>query len=203
MFVSSLAMAQTNRVDAAAAGIAEGVIKGANANQNLGATTVFFNPDRKVEGSVFLFKEWNNYTIIHSNDGQKFSLKNINLNIEQNAFQSKIGQDSLFTFNINNIERFIVNGKTFKNYYSKGENRIFQEVYTGSGFQILKGFNVTLVKGSANPMLNRSTDKYVKKEYYFLRKNDLITSFKLKKKSLMKLVDEEEAKKILDYVKKQ
>ena len=200
---SATLFAQTNRTNGNASAVSSNMVVAANSNNAFGAATVFFNPERKADGSVHLFKGWNNTGVILTTDNQKFSIKNVNLNLERNVFESKIGQDSLFTFNFNNIERFLVNGKIFKNYYYDGENRVFQETYNGGNFQILKGYKVTLVKGSANPMLNRSTDKYIQKEFYYIRQNDLISPFKLKKKSLMKLVDQSEAKKIIAYVKKQ
>ena len=48
-----------------------------------------------------------------------------------------------------------------------------------------------MVTGSGNPMVNRSNDKYVKKESYFIRSSDTktIESFKLSKRSLNKLFE--------------
>ena len=200
----SAVFAQTNRTDAAGSGIAEGIIKAANSNQFAGVTTVFFNPKKKAEGSVHLFKTWDNFTVIHTTDGQKFSLNNINLNLERNAFESQVGQDSIFTFNFNNVKMFVVNNKIFKNYFYNGESKVFQSIYDGNDFELLKGYKVDLIQGSANPMLNRSTDKYVQKEYYYIRQNDMVQSFKLKKKNVAKLLgDDEEAKKLIEFAKKQ
>ena len=196
--------AQTNN-DKGGSGFANNIEKAANGNNAFGAGTVFVNPTKKAEGSVHLFKTWKNLGVIHSIDGQKFSIKNINLNLERNAFESKIGQDSLFTFNFNNIKMFVVNGKQFKNYYHKGESKVFQSLYKQETYEILKGFNLQLVKGSVNPMLNRSTDKYVQKSSYYIRENDLIRPLRLKKKSVLRLVDNDsqKAKELIEYLKKQ
>jgi len=200
----TLVQSQTNRTDGNGSNISNNLVVAANSNPSFGSATVFFNPNKKADGSVHLFKEWNNNAVIHSSDGQRFSLKNINLNLERNTFESKIGMDSLFTFNTNNIKKVIINSKVFKNYFKDGENRVFQEVYSSPEFDILRSYKVTLVKGSANPMLNRSTDKYVQKEFYYIRQNDAINPFKLKKKNVTKLVgDEETAKNIIERVKRQ
>ena len=71
-------------------------------------------------------------------------------------------------------------------------------------FTILKGFSVKLVTGSGNPMVNRSNDKYVKKESYFIRsgENNMIESFKLSKRSLNKLFENSsmDVNRILAYI---
>lgn len=196
--------AQTNN-DKGGSGFANNIEKAANGNNTFGASTIFVNPTKRAEGSVHLFKTWNNSGAIHSIDGQKFSIKNINLNLERNAFESKIGQDSLFTFNFNNIKMFVVNGKKFKNYYHKGESKVFQTLYEQESYEILRGFNLQLVKGSVNPMLNRSTDKYVQKSAYYIRENDLIRPLRLKKKNVLRLVnnDSQKAKELIEFLKKQ
>jgi uncharacterized protein YjhX (UPF0386 family) len=196
--------AQTNN-DKGGSGFVNNIEKAANGNNAFGASTIFVNPGKKAEGSVHLFKKWDNRGVIHSSNGQKFSIKNINLNIERNAFESKIGEDSLFTFNFNNIKLFVINDKKFKNYYHKGESKVFQSLYVQPNYEILRGFNIQLVKGSVNPMLNRSTDKYVQKSTYYIRENDLIRPLRLKKKSILRLVDNDskKAKELIEYLKKQ
>ncbi len=173
----------------------------ASSSRSYGSTSgMFINPAKKAQGSVHLFKDWNNLAMIHASDAQKFSLKNINLNIERNTFESKISEDSIFTFNFNNIDKFVINNRVFKNYYNNGENRVFEVIYDSGQLVLLKGYKIQFVKGSPNPMLNRSTDKTVQKEFYFIRQNSSIRSFRLKKSNILDLLSPDQAKAAEKYV---
>lgn len=167
-----------------------------------GATMFYINPEINVYGSVYLFENWNNQAIIHTSDNQKYVLKNINLNLEQNTFDSKIGQDSMFAFSANNIDKMVINNLEFRNYAKNGKNKIYQIVYSEESFQLLKGYKIRLIKGSTNPMVNRPSDKYVKTEYFFVRRENEIKSFKVKKKNVLDLVanDEEKADEIMELL---
>ena len=167
---------------------------------SFGSSATFFNPKRNVEGSVHLFPEWNNRGVIITNEGQKFGLNNININIERNTFEAKISQDTLFTFNFNNIDRFVINNRVFKNFYYSNDNRIFELIYESKDVTIMKGHRVQLVEGSANPMVNRKNDKYVQKSSMFVKRGSKIENFKLNKKKVLGLFnDSEKIKKIEDY----
>jgi len=156
-------------------------------------TSFFYNQSNKVIlGSAYLFEEWNNDGEIQTITGERLLIRNINLNISRNAFEAKINDnDSIFSFNFNNIKQIIINGKSYKNYFFNEDNRVYELVYTGTAFTILKGFSIKLVTGSGNPMVNRSNDKYVKKESYFIRSEEdkMIESFKFNKRSLNKLFE--------------
>ena len=159
---------------------------------NFGTSFFYNQPNKVILGSAYLFDEWNNDGEIQTLTGERFLVRNINLNISRNAFEAKIkDNDSIFSFNFNNIKQIIINGKNYKNYFYNEDNRVYELVYTGKTFSILKGFTVKLVTGSGNPMVNRSNDKYVKKESYFLRSTDtkIIESFKMNKRSLNKLFE--------------
>ena len=159
---------------------------------NFGTSFFYNQPNKVILGSAYLFDEWNNDGEIQTLTGERFLVRNINLNISRNAFEAKINDnDSIFSFNFNNINQIIINGKNYKNYFYNEDNRVYELVYTGKTFSILKGFTVKLVTGSGNPMVNRSNDKYVKKESYFIRSTDtkIIESFKMNKRSLTKLFE--------------
>ena len=158
---------------------------------NFGTSFFYNQPNKVVLGSAYLFDEWNNNGEIQTLTGERFLVRNINLNISRNAFEAKINDnDSIFSFNFNNIDQIIINEKKYKNYFSNGDNRVYQLIYNDKNFSLLKGFSVKLVTSSGNPMVNRSNDKYVKKrEYFFRNVNDnLIESFRLNKRSLNKVI---------------
>ena len=158
---------------------------------NFGTSFFYNQPNKVVLGSAYLFDEWNNNGEIQTLTGERFLVRKINLNIGRNAFEAKINDnDSIFSFNFNNIDQIIINEKKYKNYFSNGDNRVYQVIYNDKNFSLLKGFSVKLVTSSGNPMVNRSNDKYVKKrEYFFRNVNDnLIESFRLNKRSLNKVI---------------
>jgi hypothetical protein len=159
--------------------------------KTFGSAAMFFNPKRKmqIDGTFYLFNQWENDCVIYTEDNQKFVLNNINLNIERHMFESKIEGDSIFEFHFNNINKFIINDRIFKNYYWDEDNQVYEVIYDNNDFQILKGFRVMFVESSPNPKVNRKRDKYVRKEYYCLRKDNKIKTFKLKKSHVLKLVD--------------
>ena len=156
---------------------------------------------RVVEGTYYLYDEWNNTSVIYTSDEQQFLLRNINLNLKTNAFESQIDKDNVYIFNFNNIDRFVINNKVFKNYYWDDDNRVYQVIYESEDFQVLKGYKVVLVEGSANPMLSRKNDRYIKKNYYFIRENDQIKRFKLKKNKILKLIDDSKVDDVVNFAK--
>ena len=159
---------------------------------NFGSSFFYNQPNKVILGSTYLFDEWNNDGEIQTVTGERFLVRNINLNLSRNAFEAKVNDnDSIFSFNFNNIKQIVINGKSYKDYYFNEENRVYELIYSNEKFSILKGFSVKLVTGSGNPMVNRSNDKYVKKESYFLRSKSekTIENFKMNKRSLNRLFE--------------
>ena len=198
IIITNLSLAQTNVATDFKA-------LGSDQNTNFGTSFFYNQPNKVILGSTYLFDDWNNDGEIQTLTGERFLVRNINLNISRNAFEAKINNnDSIFSFNFNNIKQVIINGKSFKNYFYNEDNRVYELIYSGTQFTILKGFSVKLVTGSGNPMLNRSNDKYVKKESYFIRsqENNTIEGFKLSKRSLNKLFQNSsmDVSRILAYI---
>ena len=155
-------------------------------------STFFYNTRNVILGSVYLFDEWNNNAEIHTLSNERFLVRNINLNINRNAFEAKLtDSDSIFSFNFNNIKQIVINDKTYKNYYYNDDNRVYEIIYESNKFSIMKGFSIKLVSSSGNPMVNRSNDKYAKFSSYFIKKNNSIKPFKLRKRSIYNLLNDD------------
>ncbi len=94
-----------------------------------------------------------------------------------------------FSFNFNNIKKIVINDKTFKNYFYNDDNRVYEIIYETEKFSIMKGFSIKLVSKGTNPMVNRPNDKYAKFSSYFVKKHNSIKPFRLRKKSIYNLLD--------------
>jgi len=165
-----------------------GISMGGN-DYNYGST-FFYNTRNVIVGSLYLFEDWNNSAEIHTLSNEIFLVRNINLNISRNAFEAKLNDsDSIFSFNFNNIKKILINEKIYKNYFYNDDNRVYEIIYEANKFSIMKGFSVKVISKGANPMLNRTNDKYAKFSSYFLKMNNRIKTFRLRKKSIYNLLD--------------
>lgn len=157
---------------------------------NVGGASIIFNPSRPIDGTVHVFDTWRNNAIIQTTGGMTLRLRdNINLNAKRNAFESKIGTDSVFTFDFTNIEKMVVNNKTYKNIFSpvEGGYRLVEVVAETGDFAIYKDYKIDIKEGSPNPMLAQKNDKYLMKDSYYVKKGRSFKKFKLKKSNFLKL----------------
>jgi len=164
---------------------------------NIGmSSSIIFNPKKNIEGSVYLFKEWNNTAVFIADNEKKLLLKNINYNIERGLFESQIGKDSIFTFNFISIKEVIINARVFQSIKlpSMRKNKTFEIVYEGDNYSVLKEYYVSITEGSTNPLINRPSSKYVQRSNYYLKEGETISPFKLRKKSILKLVGDDSDK---------
>ena len=152
---------------------------------SFGSSMMFYNPKRYIEGTIHLFEDWNNTAVIHTLSDDKFLVKRVNLNLKRNSFEAKLNDsDSIFSFTFNNIKKIVIDNKIYKNFYYDDDNRVYEMLYDTDEYRFMKGFDVKLISGSANPMVNRPNDKYVRGEEFFLMLNGSINPIKLKKKSI-------------------
>ena len=175
---------------------------GSAVQSSYGSMAYFYNPKVKVEGSVYLFNNWENNARIYTKDNYTYLLRNINLNLEMNSFVSKVAVDCIYTFNIQNVDKIIIENKIFRQYILNEKKRIFQVVYESSKFALLKSVHVQYVKASANPMINRPNDKVIKRYSYFIYKDKEFTKIKLTKKNVLNLFHSSKLENLKKYVRR-
>jgi len=191
LFSVSISFAQTNSVEAGGSQAMENYAQLASGNgASYGNSMMFYNPKRYIDGTVHLFESWNNTAVIHTISDDKFLVKRVNLNLKRNSFEAKMNDsDSIFSFTFNNIKKSLLNNKIYKNFYYDDDNRVYEMLYDTDQYKFMKGFNVKLISGSANPMVNRPNDRYVRGEEFFIMINGSISDVKLKKKSIYRLLN--------------
>lgn len=160
-------------------------------------------PSKKTEGSSLLFEDWDTKGTIVLGD-KKYNIKNLNYDIKKEQFLTRINQDSIFVFDFNNIDKIILNGRTFKQIYDtkNNETNIYEVIFEDENLSLLKNYYVYVVAASPDPMLNRPNDKIKTISSYILYKNKFMEPFKWNKRSILGLVDEDNKDQFEKYFKK-
>jgi len=165
-----------------------------NKDEKLGRVIYFSSTFKKVKGSIYLFKDWQQKAMLYTLDNQEVLINSINLNVPSNYFESKIYKDSVLQFNFDKFQKVLVNGKTYKQFEFNGSSKIFELIYESDNFVLLKGFNIQLIYGSPNPMLNSPNDRYLQRHSYYLKKGKSIQPFKPTRKRLINLFNGNETR---------
>lgn len=154
-----------------------------------GSASIIRNSRTTIDGTVYLYDEWSNNATVSSEE-TSVRLDNINFNAQRNAFQSKIGKDSLFTFNFRNLKEVHIEDRTFKNIFSPihKKNRVFEVIAENKDFSIYKDYRIEIKEGNPNPQRGSSNDKFLIRDDYYLKKGEKFTKFQLKKSKLLKVM---------------
>jgi len=160
-------------------------------------------PVARVEGTPYLFDDWIHSARVYATNGQLYMLDNINLNLNTQAFVTKIGQDSLFTFQFNQIDYFEVLGRKYESKFTKTGRQIYEVIADYGDDRLLRAYTVKLVPSSPDPMKNRPVDKYIRRENFYYEHDDKITLMPLRKGRVLKSFDLEkpQEKELVKYVK--
>lgn len=162
----------------------------------------FVNPKAKTEGSAYYFDNWETEGIIYTSKKQRFKIKNININLFYNTLDALYDGNSVYTFNNENLVKIVINGKDFRVFKVENEVKILESFFRGT-FSVYRYNSVLYRDSSPNPMINRKTNKYVKKSRFYVYKKGNLERLKLSKKSFAKIFQSDTKSKedILDFIK--
>lgn len=182
------------------------VIKNSEIKRNSGlrSNAYFYQPNVTKNGSIYLFREFKNTAKVYDKrNNDVYIVKNINYNIQRSMFESKVHPDSIFSFNFNNIDKIQLNGREFRSFYYEPLKRgkVFEVVGETNDFTIIRSFKIDVQQGNPNPMLARTAARFIQKEDHFVVKGDKMEEFKLKRKSVLKLLSNDKAEEAKEYAK--
>ncbi|VXB48423.1 conserved exported hypothetical protein [Flavobacterium sp. 9AF] len=157
------------------------------------------NENEVIEGSKYLFdNEYDDY-IVTDLKGNKFQISNLNYDLVNKQLFTKVSNDSIFIYNLDNLDFITHNNKQYKIY----QNEVFLMLFKNNQNTLLKHFFASVQNAVINPMTKEviSPKKYVLHLKYKLITKDKLVVFKLNKKSVLDLFPFDSKDKLLEFVK--
>lgn len=161
----------------------------------------FSNPDFITEGSPYFFENWDTKGIIYTKSDGIFKLEKVNINVYSNTLVALYEDSSVFTFDSQNLVKIVINDKVFRVFEIEDEYKFYESIYS-DGHAVYSLHSALFSEGSVNPLHNRKTNKYIRKQQYYLYQNNELIKFKVSKKALAKQLatDEVSAQSIVKYI---
>ncbi|MFQ3174671.1 MAG: hypothetical protein ACI8W0_001795 [Flavobacterium sp.] len=147
--------------------------------------------EKTYDGTVYLFSDWEGQNTVYDTDNQNFVLQNLNYNILTKMLETKRGKDSLFALEAKKVNFVDHASKIYRFYNIRGTRELFQELYASDNVKFLKGFNTAVKEGVINPLTQvylQNEKVYIEEKYYIKVKSGNFNEFKLKKRSVLKLM---------------
>lgn len=158
--------------------------------------------EASMEGSSLLFEDWKQSATFFASD-KKYRINSVNYDIRRKSFIAKMSGDSLFTFDANLFSKAIVGNRTFITHGSNAEpNKVYELIFDGANFQLVKKYSVKIKEGSPNPMLGQMRDKIIQQSSYYVLQNGALEEIRLTKRNVLKILSKEEKDMALDYSRK-
>jgi len=158
-----------------------------NKNINSGYTNV--------KGTPFLFDDFKNDGVIILSSGEKYNIKNININLDKCEFVSEQGKDSLFIFR--NVTKAIINSKEYTNI----DHTIYEVLVMGDRISFFKKED-KVIKRQVQDKLSPEVVKWKLMEDYYIKVNDDFEQINLRKKEFYKFIEENKLETLKKYIKK-
>ncbi|MBP0903388.1 hypothetical protein ACFSKN_00665 [Mariniflexile gromovii] len=165
--------------------------------------------NNNIEGSVYLFKGWNNLTVIWFDD-KIMNVDLVNYNLLHERFEFKLNNDSIITIDPakTKLEKVSINNRVLKPYYNKElfRDSYFEILWHSDEYSLLSNYKIKISPGAIDPLTKTYTigKKYIHNRCYYVKKNNEedMTSIKLRKSEILKLIDVTYVDQVKKFVKK-
>lgn len=156
-----------------------------------------------VEGSLYLFSNWNGQYDVITKNGDSRKIFNLNYNIKTQKIESFISKDSVFEYDLNQFDYVIKSDKKYKVINDAQLNGLFFEVFNGKKLKLFRESKIVVEEGTFNPLTQEklTEDKYVQAYSYYFHFDGKYEKTKLGKKGILKYLKDKEDL-IKDFVAK-
>ncbi|WP_440069590.1 hypothetical protein [Tenacibaculum discolor] len=150
-----------------------------------------------IKGSFYLYNKWDNKSTIVSQSEKTYEINNLNFDLEEEKFLSKISKDSVYVYK--DLKAVKVKGKYFINI----EGSYYEEVYKGVKYSFFKKYSGKLIPPLMNKMTNQQIKpgEFVKKVDYYIKGSDKLKEISLKKRQILKSLRTKDKSKAALYIK--
>ncbi len=163
--------------------------------------------DKKtVEGSPYLYETWDNESKVYFN-GKAYIFKTFNYNVNDQQFEAKVSEDSVFIVNPAGVDKVVLKKRVFRRYLDPESQRstYFEEIIKSKDLLLLRKFIAKIKKAEVNPLTKTPVGLPVLKleeDFYVLKgESTQLEKIAFKKSAILDLVDKNCTKEVQSYVK--
>jgi hypothetical protein len=148
----------------------------------------------QIDGSLYLFPNWVNNSILIPKKGQSLQISNLNYNLSTKKLEALISKDSVFQLEIQQFDYLVQSNKKYKVINDGAINGLFLEMVNGEKIKLFKETRVIVDEGVLNPMTHEKfeEDKYLQKPVYYFLVSGKYEQAKLGKKTILKYMNDKE-----------
>ena len=158
--------------------------------------------DKTIIGTNYLFKNFEGIYSITNKVGNSFKMLNLNYNLSSGTLETKISKDSVFQYDLNEIDYVVAGNKNYKNLRGTEVSGLVLEIFKGKNFDIYKKIEISVLEGTISPLTQEKIqqDKYVQSYTYYTNTNGNIEKIKFNKSAILKLSKDKQTQ-VKEYAK--
>jgi hypothetical protein len=159
----------------------------------------YLNGDNNIKGSTFLYEDWSSKIVVFGTDNTTYHYSNANYNLKERKFFVKLKNDSIYEINIKSLKYVVLNNKKFE--FLNGD---YVERVAKGKLNVFKQHELTIKEGMIDGTTKEkmTPDKYVVKSNFCALKDGKLVPFKLKKKTVLSLLELSNKKEFTSEIKR-
>ncbi len=175
-------------------------------NENKG-TWVNNTVDKRIKGTPYLFDTWVKDAKIYYGE-DVYQIYSFNYNLQFERFEAKYSDNSVLAINPRGITKIVVDNMNFVRQLDPEfkRNTYFESIVKFNGNSLLRKYSISIKEGKVNPLTLQmmKPDQFVKNEkiYVCYEESNEMQEIKLKKSTVLALIDNENKEEVKAFVEK-